>query len=216
MSSASKKLVRKFQPKFQGTYEATKVEKNNVVIRKGGKLITVNVEQVRIYHPKDRDESDVETDTSKDEMPCDEHGEAEGTESATTGAVSRLKRCSPEKQNVLKRAPPSSLQEDRVVNSDSQDNPNLKKITATQSLQSGSRTKKRTSGSSTKKNWRSSAEESKAESRKEPGEQSGRVVVYLDSTPQIWGSINGLGKVDSEFQPRYIGSINEYQAGLES
>ncbi|GFW45589.1 hypothetical protein TNCV_3245271 [Trichonephila clavipes] len=40
----------------------------------------------------------------------------------------------------------------------------------------------------------------------------GRVVVYSDSTPQVWGSINGLRKVDSAFHPRYFGSINEYQA----
>ncbi|GFT27518.1 hypothetical protein TNCV_1276081 [Trichonephila clavipes] len=40
----------------------------------------------------------------------------------------------------------------------------------------------------------------------------GRVVVYRASTPQVLGSINGLGKVDSAFNPRYIGSINEYQA----
>ncbi|GFY11018.1 uncharacterized protein TNCV_2201261 [Trichonephila clavipes] len=39
-----------------------------------------------------------------------------------------------------------------------------------------------------------------------------RVVVYSASTPQVWGSINGLRKVDSAFHPRYIGSINEYQA----
>ncbi|GFX75850.1 hypothetical protein TNCV_2238221 [Trichonephila clavipes] len=29
-----------------------------------------------------------------------------------------------------------------------------------------------------------------------------RVVVYRASTPQVWGSINGLGKVDSAFHPR--------------
>ncbi|GFX99029.1 protein GVQW3 [Trichonephila clavipes] len=44
----------------------------------------------------------------------------------------------------------------------------------------------------------------------------GRVVVYRASTPQVLGSINGLGKVDSAFHPRYIGSINEYQACLGS
>ncbi|GFT99111.1 hypothetical protein TNCV_3794611 [Trichonephila clavipes] len=43
-----------------------------------------------------------------------------------------------------------------------------------------------------------------------------RVVVYGASTPQVWGSINGLRKVDSAFHPRYIGSINEYQACLGS
>ncbi|GFW60062.1 hypothetical protein TNCV_4865171 [Trichonephila clavipes] len=44
----------------------------------------------------------------------------------------------------------------------------------------------------------------------------GRVVVYRASTPQVWGSINGLDKVDSAFHPRYIGSINKYQACLGS
>ncbi|GFV60070.1 retrovirus-related Pol polyprotein from transposon TNT 1-94 [Trichonephila clavipes] len=39
-----------------------------------------------------------------------------------------------------------------------------------------------------------------------------RMVVYSASTPEVWGSINGLRKLDSAFHPRYIGSINEYQA----
>ncbi|GFY44823.1 hypothetical protein TNIN_374501 [Trichonephila inaurata madagascariensis] len=39
-----------------------KVENNNVIIWKGGKQISVNVDQVRIYHPRERDEGDVETD----------------------------------------------------------------------------------------------------------------------------------------------------------
>ncbi|GFU20958.1 hypothetical protein TNCV_3005241 [Trichonephila clavipes] len=44
----------------------------------------------------------------------------------------------------------------------------------------------------------------------------GRVIVYRASTPQVWGSIIWLGKVDSAFHPRYIGSKNEYQACLGS
>ncbi|GFS99483.1 hypothetical protein TNCV_4534511 [Trichonephila clavipes] len=43
-----------------------------------------------------------------------------------------------------------------------------------------------------------------------------RVEVYSASTPQVWGSINGLRKVDSAFPPHYIGSINEYQAWFGS
>ncbi|GFU44210.1 hypothetical protein TNCV_686201 [Trichonephila clavipes] len=46
--------------------------------------------------------------------------------------------------------------------------------------------------------------------------QPGRVVVYRASTPQVLGYIKGLGKVDSSFYPRCIGSINEYQACLGS
>ncbi|GFW00284.1 integrase catalytic domain-containing protein [Trichonephila clavipes] len=33
----------------------------------------------------------------------------------------------------------------------------------------------------------------------------GRVVVYRASTPQVWGSINGLGKIDSTFIPATLG-----------
>ncbi|GFT02242.1 hypothetical protein TNCV_84931 [Trichonephila clavipes] len=46
MNSASKKIVRKFHPKFEGPYEVMKVENNIVVIWKDG---------------------DVETDRSNDE-----------------------------------------------------------------------------------------------------------------------------------------------------
>ncbi|GFT53510.1 uncharacterized protein NPIL_504851 [Nephila pilipes] len=62
MSSASKRIVSKFKPKFVGTFEVMKVENNNVAIWKGGKLITVNIDQVRIYHSRERDEGVVETD----------------------------------------------------------------------------------------------------------------------------------------------------------
>ncbi|GFX36646.1 hypothetical protein TNCV_580251 [Trichonephila clavipes] len=41
----------------------------------------------------------------------------------------------------------------------------------------------------------------------------GPVVAYRTSTPQVRGSILGLGKVDSAFDP-FSGSINEYQAFL--
>ncbi|GFT10952.1 hypothetical protein NPIL_543951 [Nephila pilipes] len=62
MRSASKRIVNKFKHKFEGPYEVMKVENINVVIWKGGKLITVNVDQVRIYHPREREEGVVETD----------------------------------------------------------------------------------------------------------------------------------------------------------
>ncbi|GFV62633.1 hypothetical protein TNCV_2528581 [Trichonephila clavipes] len=45
----------------------------------------------------------------------------------------------------------------------------------------------------------------------DPSVELDRVLVYSANTPQVWGSINGLLKVDSAFHPRYIGSINEYQ-----
>ncbi|GFX33388.1 uncharacterized protein TNCV_812501 [Trichonephila clavipes] len=45
MSSASRKVVRKLQSKFEGPHEVIHVEKNNVVIWKEGKPLTVNVDQ---------------------------------------------------------------------------------------------------------------------------------------------------------------------------
>ncbi|GFU58523.1 hypothetical protein TNCV_4894571 [Trichonephila clavipes] len=44
----------------------------------------------------------------------------------------------------------------------------------------------------------------------------GRVVVYPASTPQVLGSINGPGNVNSAIHPCSIGSINEYQTCLGS
>ncbi|GFT17836.1 hypothetical protein NPIL_150681 [Nephila pilipes] len=56
-----------------------RVEHNNVVIWKGGKPITVNVDQVRIYHPRERDEGAVETDGLDDEGSRAEQVETEGS-----------------------------------------------------------------------------------------------------------------------------------------
>ncbi|GFV67775.1 hypothetical protein TNCV_4624551 [Trichonephila clavipes] len=42
--------------KFEGPHEVVKVENNNAVIWKLGKQITVNVDQVRIYPQKEKDE----------------------------------------------------------------------------------------------------------------------------------------------------------------
>ncbi|GFW90552.1 uncharacterized protein TNCV_565901 [Trichonephila clavipes] len=44
--------------------------------------------------------------------------------------------------------------------------------------------------------------------------EKGRMAVYRAFPPQVLGSINRLGKVDSAFHPLYIGWINEYQACL--
>ncbi|GFT41029.1 uncharacterized protein NPIL_437791 [Nephila pilipes] len=79
MSSASKRIVSKFKPKFEGPYEGMKVEHNIVNIWKGGKLITVNVNQVRIYHPRERDEGVVETDGLDGEGSRVEQVETEGS-----------------------------------------------------------------------------------------------------------------------------------------
>ncbi|GFY32076.1 retrovirus-related Pol polyprotein from transposon 297 [Trichonephila clavipes] len=49
LSSATRKVVAKFKPKFEGTYRVLDVKNNYVVIWKAGKRLTINVDQVRIY-----------------------------------------------------------------------------------------------------------------------------------------------------------------------
>ncbi|GFT49827.1 hypothetical protein NPIL_518981 [Nephila pilipes] len=77
MRSASKRIVSKFKPKFEGPYEVMKVENNNVVIWKGGKSITMNVDQVRIYLPRERDKGVVKTDGLDGERSSAEQVEPE-------------------------------------------------------------------------------------------------------------------------------------------
>ncbi|GFS75047.1 hypothetical protein NPIL_576041 [Nephila pilipes] len=56
-----------------------KVENNNVVIWKGGKSITGNVDQIRIYQPREIDEGVVETDGLNGEGSRGEQVETEGS-----------------------------------------------------------------------------------------------------------------------------------------
>ncbi|GFW54133.1 uncharacterized protein TNCV_4372071 [Trichonephila clavipes] len=62
--SATKKVVSKFKPKFEGLYRVLEVKNNNVVIWKAGKRLTVNVDQVRIYRHRKCDEMEIRTGSS--------------------------------------------------------------------------------------------------------------------------------------------------------
>ncbi|GFW04705.1 uncharacterized protein TNCV_3897571 [Trichonephila clavipes] len=57
LSSATKKVVAKFKPKFEGPYKVLKVQHNNLLVWKAGKRLTVNIVQVRLYHQKKSDEN---------------------------------------------------------------------------------------------------------------------------------------------------------------
>ncbi|GFV49097.1 uncharacterized protein TNCV_236311 [Trichonephila clavipes] len=65
MSAAGRRVVGKFMPKFEGPYRVLDVRKNNLIIWKKGKRVTVNIYQVRVYHPRPSDtissDSHVET-----------------------------------------------------------------------------------------------------------------------------------------------------------
>ncbi|GFV95332.1 uncharacterized protein TNCV_4587071 [Trichonephila clavipes] len=52
MSAASRRMVGKFMPKFEGPYRVLEFRNNNLIIWKKGKRVTVNIDQVRVYHPR--------------------------------------------------------------------------------------------------------------------------------------------------------------------
>ncbi|GFW42877.1 uncharacterized protein TNCV_734101 [Trichonephila clavipes] len=64
LSSATRKVVAKFKPKFEGPYRVLDVKNNNVVIWKAGKRLTINVDQVRIYRHRKCDEKEIGTGSS--------------------------------------------------------------------------------------------------------------------------------------------------------
>ncbi|GFY14556.1 retrovirus-related Pol polyprotein from transposon 412 [Trichonephila clavipes] len=64
LSSATRKVVAKFKPKFEGPYRVLDVKNNNVVIWKAGKRLTINVDQVRIYRHRKCDETEIGTGNS--------------------------------------------------------------------------------------------------------------------------------------------------------
>ncbi|GFU01374.1 hypothetical protein NPIL_171171 [Nephila pilipes] len=92
MRSVGKRIVSKFKPKFKGPYEVKKVENNNMVIWIGGKSITVNVDQVRIYHPRERDEGVVDTDGLDVERSRAEQVETEGSKGLAREETSKKEK----------------------------------------------------------------------------------------------------------------------------
>ncbi|GFT19307.1 retrovirus-related Pol polyprotein from transposon 297 [Trichonephila clavipes] len=55
LSAAGRKQVEKFMPKFEGPYRVLEVKGNNFIIWKSGKRVTVNVDQIRVYRPRQTD-----------------------------------------------------------------------------------------------------------------------------------------------------------------
>ncbi|GFY26255.1 uncharacterized protein TNCV_24561 [Trichonephila clavipes] len=52
LSAAGRKQVGKFMPKFEGLYRVLEVKGNNLIIWKSGKSVTVNIDQARVYRPR--------------------------------------------------------------------------------------------------------------------------------------------------------------------
>ncbi|GFW35950.1 uncharacterized protein TNCV_1927791 [Trichonephila clavipes] len=56
ISAACRRVEGKFMPKFEGPYTVLEVQ-NNLTIWKRGRKVTVNIDQVRIYHPRNSETS---------------------------------------------------------------------------------------------------------------------------------------------------------------
>ncbi|GFY10037.1 integrase_H2C2 domain-containing protein [Trichonephila clavipes] len=62
ISAAGKRVVGKFMPKFEGPYRVLEVRNNNLIIWKKGKSVTVNIDQVQVYHPRQKTSSEESND----------------------------------------------------------------------------------------------------------------------------------------------------------
>ncbi|GFS97884.1 uncharacterized protein TNCV_2018341 [Trichonephila clavipes] len=70
LSAAGRKQVGKFMPKFEVPYRVLEVKGKNLIIWKSGKRVTVNIDQVRVYRPRQTDtiSSDSQVETLYDEQ----------------------------------------------------------------------------------------------------------------------------------------------------
>ncbi|GFV25294.1 retrovirus-related Pol polyprotein from transposon 17.6 [Trichonephila clavipes] len=64
LSSATKKVVAIFKPKFEGPNRVLEVKNNNIVIWRSSKRLKVNVDQVRIYRQRKCDEMEIRAGSS--------------------------------------------------------------------------------------------------------------------------------------------------------
>ncbi|GFX15801.1 uncharacterized protein TNCV_1061231 [Trichonephila clavipes] len=55
MSAAGRRVDVKFIPKFEGPYRVLEVRNNNLIIWKKGKKVTVSIDKVRVYNPRQSD-----------------------------------------------------------------------------------------------------------------------------------------------------------------
>ncbi|GFW16165.1 uncharacterized protein TNCV_4263301 [Trichonephila clavipes] len=127
--AACRRVVGKFMPKYEGPYRVLEVRNNNLIIWKKGKMVTVNIDQVRVYRPRQSDtissDSHVETlyegqrssNGSSSSHPGKFKGsrktsseESKGRKSQIRGSEHRdQKRSTPKPKQRIKRAIPSSV-----------------------------------------------------------------------------------------------------------
>ncbi|GFY23855.1 retrovirus-related Pol polyprotein from transposon 17.6 [Trichonephila clavipes] len=91
LSTAGRKQVGKFMPKFEGPYRVSEVNGNNLIIWKSGRKMTVNIDQVRVYRHR-------QTDTISSDSPVetlyDEQEVSHGSNSSNQGQFKKHRKTS--------------------------------------------------------------------------------------------------------------------------
>ncbi|GFW34787.1 uncharacterized protein TNCV_2157811 [Trichonephila clavipes] len=99
MSAAGRRVVGKFMPKFEGPYRVLEVRNNNLIIWKKGKGVTVNIDQVRVYHPR---QSDTISLDSHVETLYQGQGSSNGPSKSHPGKSKRFRKTSSEESEGRK------------------------------------------------------------------------------------------------------------------
>ncbi|GFV96726.1 retrovirus-related Pol polyprotein from transposon 412 [Trichonephila clavipes] len=128
LSAAGKKQVGKFMPKFEGPYKVLEIKGNNLVIWKNGRNITVNIDQVRVYRPR---QSDTICSDSPIETLYDEQEVSHGSNRSRQGqfkehrktSSQESERCRSRQSNTTREIPRNK----RKINSTASKGPAIKK-----------------------------------------------------------------------------------------
>ncbi|GFX95414.1 uncharacterized protein TNCV_3684661 [Trichonephila clavipes] len=106
-------------PKFEGPYKVLEIKGNNLVIWKNGRNITVNIDQVRVYRPR---QSDTISSDSPVETRYDEQEVSHGSNRSHQGQFKEHRKTSSQesegcrsRQGVESIAGPSKLPDHRTA-----------------------------------------------------------------------------------------------------
>ncbi|GFT00152.1 uncharacterized protein TNCV_462481 [Trichonephila clavipes] len=111
LNAAGRKQVGKFMPKFEGPYKVLEIKGNNLVIWKNGKNITVNIDQARVYRPR---QSDTISSDSPVETLYDEQEVSHGSNRSNQGQFKEHRKTSSQ-ERVESIAGPSRLLDRRTA-----------------------------------------------------------------------------------------------------
>ncbi|GFV02752.1 uncharacterized protein TNCV_1452581 [Trichonephila clavipes] len=99
ISAAGRRVVGKFMPKFEGPYRVLEVRNNNLIIWKKERRVSVNIDQVRVYHPR---QSDTISFDSNDKTLYEGKRSSNGTSRSQPGKSKSSKKTSSDEGKVHK------------------------------------------------------------------------------------------------------------------